>query len=405
MIEEIRSQTNGCPYHESVQITAPARRPENRPIYQDSNGEWHITDFDVARAVLRGGGIKQAGFQAEVMERGNLTRYPILFLEGADHVAMRKNTAKFFTPKSVKSYDVMIENFVDQMLNEFQASGRADLSDLSMKLATLVAGKIVGLTNSDLDGMIARLNWFFEADTFKPGEKVSLKMINKILRSQVATFRFYFRDVLPAVRARRAEPQDDLITHLLEQEYSSFEILVECLTFGAAGMVTTREFISVAALHFLRNPELRADYLAADHAERHEILHELLRLEPVVGELNRRSTEPLEVDVDGDIVHIPEGSLINLYLYEANANADIFGDPTEVVCPHRELPKTVHSPGMSFGDGPHRCPGAYIAIEETDIFLTRFLRLENLRVDQDPKITRNEVANGYEFREFMVAVD
>ncbi len=405
MIEEIEEQKTGCPYHQSVQITSPARRPDNRPIYQDETGAWHVTSYTVARSILRGGGLKQAGFQAEVMEKGNLTRFPILFLEGAEHTMIRKNTAKFFTPKSVKSYDTMIENFVDQMLTELKAAGRADLSDLTMKLASLVAGKIVGLTNSDLDGMIARLNWFFEADTFKPGEKMSLKMIVKILRSQVATFRFYFKDVLPAVRARRKEPQDDLISHLLEQEYSSFEILVECLTFGAAGMVTTREFISVAALHFMRNSELMSDYLAADHPNRHEILHEILRLEPVVGELNRRTVEPIEVDVDGETIHIPAGELVNLHLYEANANADIFGDPTEVVCPHRDLPKTIQSPGMSFGDGPHRCPGAYVAIEETDMFLTRFLRLDGLRVDQDPTITRNDVANGYEFRNFMVAVD
>ncbi len=30
-------------------------------------------------------------------------------------------------------------------------------------------------------------------------------------------------------------------------------------------------------------------------------------------------------------------------------------------------------------DGAHRCPGAYIAIEETDIFLMRFLKLDDLR--------------------------
>jgi len=81
------------------------------------------------------------------------------------------------------------------------------------------------------------------------------------------------------------EPRDDVISNLVPQDYTDEEILVECITCAAAGMVTTREFISMATWHLLEQPELRATYLAAEQAERYAILDEILRLEPVVGHL------------------------------------------------------------------------------------------------------------------------
>jgi cytochrome P450 len=59
---------------------------------------------------------------------------------------------------------------------------------------------------------------------------------------------------------------------------------------------------------------------------------------------------------------------------------------------------------MSFGDGHHRCPGATIAIQETDIFLRRLLALEGLRVARWPQLGWNPVAAGYELRDFVLAL-
>lgn len=55
---------------------------------------------------------------------------------------------------------------------------------------------------------------------------------------------FFLLDVRPAIAARRREPREDLISHLISRGYSDMNILTECITYGAAGMVTTREFIT-----------------------------------------------------------------------------------------------------------------------------------------------------------------
>ena len=59
---------------------------------------------------------------------------------------------------------------------------------------------------------------------------------------------------------------------------------------------------------------------------------------------------------------------------------------------------------MSFGDGHHRCPGAYIAIQETDIFLTRLLALP-VTVEREPSLSWSEVTKGYELRNFRVRLE
>ena len=60
--------------------------------------------------------------------------------------------------------------------------------------------------------------------------------------------------------------------------------------------------------------------------------------------------------------------------------------------------------GLSFGDGAHRCPGAYIAIQETDIFLSKLFALEGLRMVHEPEVRiRPEIA-AYELVGLVVEV-
>ena len=64
---------------------------------------------------------------------------------------------------------------------------------------------------------------------------------------------------------------------------------------------------------------------------------------------------------------------------------------------------TLQPAALSFGDGAHRCPGAFIAIQESDVFLQRFLRLP-LEVVTPPQLKWNELIESYELRGFRVGV-
>ncbi|MDQ2809876.1 MAG: cytochrome P450 [Chloroflexota bacterium] len=395
----------GCPVayggqkgQRGLDLTAPL-------VECDGKGVWHIRGFAEARAVLQSDHTKQAGFNAEMVALSSgLSRQPVLYQEGKEHLEQRKQTARFFTPKTVStSYQLLMEQAADRIVNQLKRTRRADLSQLSLSLAVQVAGQVVGLTNSRMPGMAGRLEAFFRLPS--PNDRpLWLTSVRQVLNLR-HLLAFYWLDVLPAIEARRRQPQEDVISHLLAHNYTNREILTECVTYAAAGMVTTREFISMAAWHFLDKPALRARYLVAGDEERTAMLHEILRLEPIVAHLYRRSTAEVRITSAGQPVVIPEGALIQLHVDAGNADARVTGAEPLALCPGREL----HAPRagqmlLSFGDGHHRCPGAYIAIQESDIFLRRLLRLKSLQVEKPPTLTWNELTTGYDLRQFWLRV-
>lgn len=425
------------------------------PIARDADGVWHVRGFEEARAILRGSDTKQAGFKAELIERmsapaspptdaleaskptnatdvTNATdatgisgapdvagaskprrvrltprgrNTPILYQEGKPHQQQRKQTARFFAPVTVSTrYRVLMERLADQLVLTLQRRKRADLSRLTMTLAVRVAGEVVGLTESRLPGMDRRLDAFFSDEGAATGGR--LARLTRALQVPLRMAAFYYLDVRPAIRARRRQPREDVISHLLAQGYGDAEILTECVTYAAAGMVTTREFIGAAAWHLLERPDLRARYLVAPEEERQALLHEALRLEPVVGHLYRRTTADVTIESAGQPVTIPSGALLDIHVDAANADPRVVDAPMDALVPGRTLRADRTTPALlSFGDGHHRCPGAYIAIQETDIFLRRLLALDGLRIVRGPALTWNDLVTGYELRDFIVAVD
>ena len=104
---------------------------------------------------------------------------------------------------------------------------------------------------------------------------------------------------------------------------------------------------------------------------------------------------------------IPSGALIDLNIYATNTDPVMAGEAGLSVCPmrplHSELGKVAESV-LSFGDGYHRCPGGYIAIQESDIFLRKLLAIDTLRLESTPQTHYNPVVSGYEVRNFTVRV-
>ncbi|BCL81191.1 cytochrome P450 [Ktedonobacteria bacterium brp13] len=414
--EQPLDHSNVCPvdHHAlSRQKTGRVQEPVDLPVeYDEQEGVWHVRGFEAARAILRSGNTKQAGFNAEqVTSIKGMKNRPILYQEGKVHQQQRKQTARFFTPKTVSTnYRQFMEQLADQLVERVKKERRIDLAQLSLVLAVQVASRVVGLTDSRLPGMDNRLDSFFHQASggashspllrWKP-----LRTLSEIL-SQRQILSFFFLDVRPAIRVRKRQPQEDVISHLLSLNYSEAEILTECVTYAAAGMVTTREFISMVAWHFLEHPDLRAHYIAAQEEERFEILHEVLRLEPIVGHLYRRTTAELTIESQDKQIVIPADSLINLHIYATNSDPSVVGEEPLAVCPERPLHgERITSMLMGFGDGAHRCPGSFLAIQETDIFLKRLLALDGLRIERQPTLAWNAVSTGYELRDFILTLD
>ncbi len=367
-----------------------------------ADGSVAVRSAALARAVLRSGdAVKQAGFRSETMDRpGIQLRRPVLFQEGAEHRKQRTIVAHFFTPSAAhERYRELIEGTTYELIEGFRANGGGELSALSMRLAVRVAGEVVGLTDSRDGRMDRRLDAFFAVElrpfSWRPRDLLAF------LQVQTRMLRFFLADVRPAIRARRRQRRDDVISHLIDQGYRDADILIEAITYGAAGMVTTREFISMAAWHLLQDDELRRDYLARDGDGRQRLLAEVVRLEPVVGHLFRRVEGELELEVDGRVERLEPGTLIDVDLRAANADAEAVGaDPLRLVPDRVVQARGLQPYALAFGDGHHRCPGSYLALEEAEVFLSRLLALPGLRIASGPTLRYNELVQGYEVREF-----
>lgn len=403
------STTNRCPVdHRAYSQQKAALHPEalDLPTLEvDAKGVWHVRSFDAARAILRAEETRQAGFKAELMDHmDSKMRRPVLYQEGEEHLRQRKLIARFFTPKTTSDkYRQMMEMFADTILDELRQKKQADLSKLSMTMAVKVAAQVVGLTDSVLSGIDRRINAFFAGGDLEV--KFTPRSIFNLLRRQFTVLQFLYLDVKPAIRRRQQNPQEDVISHLIAQKATVPEILTECITYGAAGMATTREFICIAAWHLLENPELRSYYLAASEEKRYNLLQEILRMEPVVGNLTRRTTHELRVESGGKQYTIPAGALLDIHIGTANLDLNVVGEDPRAICPERSLHAERTTPALlSFGDGAHRCPGAYIAIQESDIFLRKLLAIEGLSIEQAPKLSWGQLTQGYEFRNFKLRI-
>ena len=391
--------TTGGPARKLEPAGVRTAGPDLERVQDKAGTRWVVQSFAVARQILRApDGTQQAGFNAHGLRQSKM-RPPILYQEGSQHRAQRRASARFFAPAVIEDYQPMIARLSDALLGELRTDRAVDLSRLSMRLAVQVTGRVVGLTNSSVVRMSARLATFFAGDPTARERSPAGRL--RTLRMTTALFGFYWLDVKPAIRARRRRPAEDVISQLLQQDFSDLDILTEALTYAAAGMATTREFVTVAAWHLLDEPDLRARYLAAERKEREAILHEILRLEPVVGELRRDTREPLTVHTTDGPVTIPAGEAVELQLRRTNADADVVGEEPDRLCPGRVLPAAVPPVVLSFGDGHHRCPGGPLAILETDIFLQRLLALD-LVAEGPPRVRWNPVSQGYDLDRFLV---
>ncbi|MER5182389.1 cytochrome P450 [Streptomyces sp. NPDC002896] len=378
----------------------------NCPVRRGPDGVWQVRGYEAARAVLRSTETVQAGLGIETVEKlPSRIRRPVLYRDGPEHREHRRQTARFFTPRRVdeRYRDVMVR-VAETQIQKLQDAGRASLPDVGFHLAIEVASAVIGLTESR-PGIRQRLERFFPEEFGKPG-LTSFHGIYWLVRQNANWLRVYLGDVRPAVRVRRRQRRDDLISHLLDEGCSSGEILGECITFAAAGMVTTREFVSAAAWHLFTDDALLTRYRAADEADRIAILHEILRLEPVVGRLSRRTTAPLALPSGHEeTVTVPAGEQLDILVDTVNLDECSVGAAPGRIRPGRAMTDGAGPPGLSFGDGPHKCPGAHIAILETDVLLSRLFVLPGLRMATPPRVGFNDAIGSYELRDFTVVLD
>jgi len=365
--------------------------------FPDAGAHW-VKQPSMARAVLRHPAAVQAGAGAEFVDMDNPEHASVFFLDGDLHHKKKQKTQRFLSPKAVTDqHFAIMHRITDELLAEFQSKGQMNLEDLSFRLAVEVVGEILGLTNSDQMQRAKRIKRVLESTMVKG--KSGLGGILQRAQQAWASYNFFRYDIKPAMIARAKQPKDDAISFYMEEGYSDKAIIIECLTYGTAGMLTTREFIVMAAWYMFEDEVLRARFLTSDVKDQIAILMEILRLEPVAAMIHRRVNQEMESTSEGKL---PAGELYGIDIRANNVNEEMVGECPFSVDPGRAKRMKEAGKYLSFGDGPHSCPGWLVALHETRIFLQKFFELPGITLVREPDMTWNSQLKSYELRDAVV---
>ena len=189
------------------------------------------------------------------------------------------------------------------------------------------------------------------------------------------------------VAVRRANPTDDLITHLAEAEIdgdrlSEREIVLTTATFVMAGVESLSSFMSVFALNLHDYPDARRR-LVADPALVAPAIEESLRFNTSAQRFKRVVMR--ETTLHGQTLRA--GDKIALAFGSGNRDERKFPDPDKFDIDRRPQGH------LGFGSGKHFCLGSQMARLVTEVAMRRFLeRVPDYHLAAD-KVAWNSSSN------------
>jgi cytochrome P450 PksS len=283
----------------------------------------------------------------------------MLDLDPPDHTRLRALVQKAFTPRLVEHLRPRVQALADGLLDRLPGRPQFDLiRDYALPIPTTVIAEMLGVPAGDRHRFHRWSRAIVAADPSGPRMLLVVPHVWAFLR--------YIRRL---VRAKRAAPADDLLTALMRAEeagdrLSEDELVAMTFLLLVAGHETTVNLIGNGVLALLQHPE-QLERLRGNPGLIRPAVEELLRY---AGPLETATERFAREDVTVAGVAIPRGSLVYAALASANRDERQFPDPDRLDLgrePNRHL---------SFGLGPHFCPGAPLARLEGQVAITTLLR-------------------------------
>lgn len=287
----------------------------------------------------------------------------MLDLDPPDHTRLRKLVSQAFTPRTIEALTPMVESLVDEALDRIDAAGSVDLIDaLAFPLPFTVISRMLGMPETDTDRLRELSGTVVRSLEPVPDEQ----MVRAIVAAEVE-----LRDLaIEAIRWKRANPADDLLTALINTEaggdvLSDEELRAQLILLYVAGHETTVNLIGNGTLALLRHPEQMRTWRERPDLDDNAV-EELLRFDPPV-QMSRRVTIE-DYPVAGAVV--PAGSFVIASLASANRDESHFGADAHELRLDRDNARQQ----ISFGAGVHHCLGAALARLEGRVAMSRLIR-------------------------------
>jgi len=323
----------------------------------------------------------------------------ILHVNGPDHTRLRSLLNPALSPRAVERYRPVMREFLQQLLEgAIAASAAAETNGhgptqavrcefveaFAKPYPSLVIAHVMGAPLKDAPRLHHWSNWIqrqFDA----------LSMVNEREGIERAVAEFYeYAEAL--VRARRAQPRDDLISKLIEATYpdaaderearlSDVECINLVFNVLVGGVDTSQSQLAHAVRLLAEHPE-QWKRLASEPALAERAVEEALRYEPITPFTARILTE----EVTFRDVTFPEGTMVMVCAFTGNRDlepdsaGEAGADRFDITADRgRARP-------LTFGAGVHYCVGANLArveLQEGLVFLSQ--RLRELELDGEPQ--------------------
>jgi len=298
----------------------------------------------------------------------------MLDLDASDHTRLRGLVHKAFTPRLIEQMQERIQKLADELLDAVQGQGRMDLiHDYALPIPTTIIAQMLGVPLEDRHKFH---RWSSTIVSSNPSGWGMLKAIPNAM-----AFMGYIRKL---VKARRANPQDDLISALVQAEeagdqLSEDELLAMIFLLLVAGHETTVNLIGNGMLALLEHPD-QIEKLRDDPALIKPAVEELLRYaSPLETATERYARE--DITIAG--VTIPRGAMVYAAIASANRDERQFANPDTLDITRQP------NKHLAFGQGVHYCLGAPLARLEGQIAINTLLRRSrDLRLAVTPGAVR-----------------
>ena len=363
-------------------------RSESPLVWHEPSSQWLTLTFALTNAVLRDrrmGRLWQDKQPAERFEPFNrLHRHQMMENEPPDHTRLRSLVTKAFARGHIERLRPRVQQIADDLLDRASAGGQFDLiADYAEPLPVLIIAELLGVPEEDhhlLRPWSAAIVKMYEygrtADVEPPAVTAS------------AEFYDYMRDL---ARVRRADPREDLVSHLAAVEdggerLSADELVASAILLLNAGHEASVNSFGNGMVALLGHPEQLAR-LRADDALVPSAIEEMIRFDAPLQLFERTAREDVEL---GEVT-VPAGGKVAALLGAANRDPAVFESPdTFDIGRHPN-----HHIG--FGAGLHHCIGAPLARMELQISLPTLLhRCPSLQLAGDPVRRQTFVLRGFE---------
>ena len=310
---------------------------------------------------------------------GNL----MLMMDPPEHTRHRKLVNRGFTPRMIGMLEPHIRELTLEILDRAIAKRDTDfVVDVAAELPLEVIAELIGVPREDRHKIFEWSNRMIGSED--PEYQVSDE---EVMNAQVEMFMY----AQQLAEKHREQPQDDIITKLLESEIdgdalSDMDFNMFFLLLTVAGNETTRNAISHGLNAFLENPDQYEALVADPDGLIGSTVEEILRWASPVLYFRRNAMRDFELN--GQL--ILEGDKITLWYISANRDEDVFDDPFTFDI--RRDP----NPHIAFGGGgPHFCLGAQLARLEIRVLFDELVRRVP-RVEQldKPEFLRSNFIGG-----------